>query len=486
MMFPAKQAQGQKEARSTRVRLFLFFLTLPRSARFLLGLQQFVDSSAFMKWVKLRRPVSAFWPLLLVLTCALWGMTAPLSLLPDRQGADLRTHDADTHYFFYAWEETPSFQDTLKWWHGPWGQKFRPFYRPIPSLLFWTQYKIFGINGALPFHVLVLLWHLIALLFIWRFLVDLLGLRDGTLATCLWGASVGHHLEWMAPRYALYNWKDNVESWHALAFTACLWAFLRFLKTEKQRWQVAALLLFLIALCVKEMAYIAPFVMLLLCWHQQKLQGKWRAVLPFFAVAGIMFFFRLWALGSMGFRMSGNRSWKFRALNENLGGAFTRILNGDCLMLSLIVATVGLWWLRRWRRAPLESRQHEFTKVMLLLATSISLLFYTSYKTDIPWDETASRILVENEWIILSLLVPMLFFWYRFFLNRNRHQIFGALFALAVYAPLTSGANTAHIYYYPAVGWSIWLAYGLLDAVSLIRNWWIAKSDFAMKFKGAT
>lgn len=435
-----------------------------------------------MKLFQARRTI---WLTLLVLLCGLWGASGPIRMLPVEQGQDLRSLDADTHYFYYAWEENPHFTDTLKWWYGPWGQKFRPFYRPIPSLLFWTQYKTFGINSLFQFHLILLLWHFAALLFIWRFLVDLLGERDGTLAACLWGASVGDYLFWMAPLYALDAWKDNVESWHALAFTACIWAFLRFLKTENRRWQVAAFFLFWLALCVKEMAYMAPFVMLLLCWHEKKLREKWQSVSPFFCLAGCMFFFRLWALQGMGFRMKGNGAWKMRLFSENLGGPFTRPLNGDCLMLSVVFFILGLWWLSHRTKAPKEQQKKIVFTALAAFAGALLLQFYTSYTTDLSLSETLSRFLVEGEWSYLPALSMMLFFWWRFFKNKNRNQLFGVLFALIVYAPLTSGANTAHIYYFPSVGWSIWLAYAVLDFGALARDFWNQKALPFIKPKGA-
>lgn len=397
----------------------------------------------------------------LVLLCGLWGTWPMMVKMPGYHGQDLRSFDADTHYFVQAWDETPRFVDTLRWWYGPWGQKYRPFYRPIPSTLFWTQYQLFGVNGKFQFHVLLLLWHFVALLVIWRFLVDLLGKGVGTFATCLWCANVAHYLSMIGPGEALWAWKDTVESWHALAHTACLWAFLRFLKTEDRRWQIAAFFLFWLALCVKELSYMAPFLMLLLTWYQGRLRTHWRTVLPFFALAGAMFVFRYWALGfHMGFRMGSNNSWKVRLVNENFGGAFTRGINGDCLLLSIVVLALGCWHLYhrrlKWGVAGLVS--------------AVALLFYTAYCSGLSVEDTASRLLVESEWIEFPLLCLILFFWRRFFKNQNRHQILGVLLALIVYAPLTSGPNTAHIFYFVSIGWSIWLAYALLDAGALIQN----------------
>ncbi len=436
-----------------------------------------------MKFAHLR---PNYWLFLLVLLCGLWGVSGSLHYFSSQRSTDVRSFDADTHYFYYAWEENPHFEDTLKWWYGPWGQKFRPFYRPIPSLLFWTEYKLFGVNGFFNSVVVLLLSHFLALLFIWRFLVDLLGERDGTLSACVWGASLGHYLLWMAPNAALFAWKDNVESWHALAFTACIWAFLRFLKTENRRWQISALFLFWVALCVKELAYMAPFILLLICWHQKKLREQWHNVLPFFALAGVMFFFRLWALQGMGFRMPGNAAWKFRLFNDNLGGGFTRVVNGDCLMLSVILFVVGLWWIIQRRQKQGTAQKSKLFGGISLVTLSALSLFYTAYKTDLSVVNTSSRFLIEGEWVALPLLSLMFFFWWRFFQNKNRHQIFGALFALIVYAPLTSGPNTPHIFYYPSLGWSIWLAYGLLDAVGLLRKFWMEKSVVWRKPKGAT
>ncbi len=51
--------------------------------------------------------------------------------------------DPDTALILNGLHEAPEFRDTLGWWTGPWCAKI-PFWRPIPSMVFWTELQAFG------------------------------------------------------------------------------------------------------------------------------------------------------------------------------------------------------------------------------------------------------------------------------------------------------------------------------------------------------
>ena len=352
-------------------------------------------------------------PILLVLLCGLWGVPWKYVAVSSSWNQNLRSHDADTHYLVDGWDEAPRFADTLRWWHGSWGAKHRPFYRPISSTLFWTQYQLFGVNGRAQFQILLVVWHFVALLMVWRFLSYLLGHRDGTLIACLWGAQLGDVFHTMSAVDALCFWKDNVESWHAIPNLLCLLFFTRYLREGAPsgrgvKFLTLSLLFFLIAICVKELAYTVPFVLLLLLWHEKKMSTHWRAVLPFFGLAGAMFCFRFWALGGMGFRMGSNERWPFRLLNDNLGAVFTRIINRDWLIPSVFALVLALFFLKR--------RRWIAGAVGIVGATA--LFAGTVYFSDLTAESTALRLLVGLEWLAAPLLALQLLIWWRTFTQR--------------------------------------------------------------------
>jgi hypothetical protein len=64
---------------------------------------------------------------------------------------------------------TQSYGEAMAWWTGPWvgylgsGQE-NSFYRPLTSLVWYAQYRLWGENGALQFMVMHRLWHLVVCL----------------------------------------------------------------------------------------------------------------------------------------------------------------------------------------------------------------------------------------------------------------------------------------------------------------------------------
>ena len=59
--------------------------------------------------------------------------------------ADTRSphYDLDTWLIHGGLVKAPRFRDTLRWWTGTWAGQV-PFYRPIPSMVFWAEWKLFG------------------------------------------------------------------------------------------------------------------------------------------------------------------------------------------------------------------------------------------------------------------------------------------------------------------------------------------------------
>lgn len=185
---------------------------------------------------------------------------------------------------------------------GPWlGATEVKFYRPLISVIFWSEYQLWGFN-AIGYHLTNIGFHLagvICLLFIGRRLALLSGLDEsasrttGVLAAVLW---------------ALYPLNAEVVAWitgrvdaTVTAFT--LGAILYYLKWRDSRKVVTlaiSLTLFVLALLCKEMAVIIP--PLLVCidvlFHDGSKFGRIRS-LPFWLVLAGYFVVRQLAMGTV-------------------------------------------------------------------------------------------------------------------------------------------------------------------------------------------
>ncbi|MDP6107937.1 MAG: hypothetical protein QGI33_05835, partial [Candidatus Brocadiia bacterium] len=95
--------------------------------------------------------------------------------LPEAEGYYLRG-DPDTALILKGVGESPRLVDTLDWWTGIWCGVV-PFWRPIPSLLFWAEEKVFGYDFRGWAIVHVLLAGVLAAVMFWA-LEPLLGI-DG-------------------------------------------------------------------------------------------------------------------------------------------------------------------------------------------------------------------------------------------------------------------------------------------------------------------
>lgn len=402
--------------------------------------------------------------LLIVLLCGVWGIRSAQVVHPSYHGADILKGDPiDTPYIIAGLERSPSFQDTLSWWHGTWiqGEEI-PFYRPLTSLAWWGQYQIFGRYGLFGFMAVLALSHLLVVFLMFLLLRELLGLRIATLSAGLF-ALHATLTPFLLPSglWALIHWKDNPEPWCSAAYIVSLWCFLRLVRGAPSRFLVFSLLAFFVAICFKEMAYTLPFMLLGLLWYEKKLVTHGRFTAPFFALAALMFAFRFWALGGMGFRFGTNGSWLSRWLMNLFGGApmaeMTRGYFWPFVIASLFAAL--LWFL---------SGRSRVGVLGLSGAAGFALLLIYRNSQDMS-DPFYYQILGSAmPWINAVYTLAALFLAWRFVRNRERGQIFGWLWALITYIPLMTAPITQHALYLVAIGWSIWLAYTLEDLWRII------------------
>lgn len=400
--------------------------------------------------------------LALVWLCGLWGIRFLLPLLSAARGGDIMMGDiVDTPLIVAGLERAPHFVDTLKWWTGPWvgyagsGQE-NSFYRPATSLLWWIEFQLFGRQGLAGFMAVHAALHLAVCALSFLFFSRLFSVRIACIAVCLWALNLALGLfDLPAPFYALEFWKDDPDLTVSLCLLGMCWAFWAYLREGKRARLGLSLGLFLLGLGFKELAYVAPFLVLLILWHERRLFSQWRAALPFWGLAVASFGFRTWALQGGGFRFGSNGSWLQRFAMECFGGGPSApLLMGDGLPLMLSLVALALW----------NARNRCRCAFLLLLA--LGALGWTEWQFATTRGETLLRLLLPfgtHSFLprvgqTFGLLALWIFFWRHKSSLEGRIQRFALGWWLIGYLPLLTAPILQHALYFMSLGWALWLA----------------------------
>ena len=154
-------------------------------------------------------------------------------------------------------------------------------YHPITMLSLAWDYDRFGVKSSRGFHLMNLVYHLLASIALYFFILELTGIPLVAGITALVFGIHPMHVEsvaWVASR------KDQL---YALFFFLSLWSYVKYVKVNNPIWIVAAFVAFLASLLSKAMAAPLPVVLLLTDFWMKR---KWGAVqllekVPFFALA---------------------------------------------------------------------------------------------------------------------------------------------------------------------------------------------------------
>jgi hypothetical protein len=266
-----------------------------------------------------------------------------------------RTYDLDAILIHGGLLKAPRFLDTLHWWTGTWvGQV--PFYRPLTSYLFWTEWKVFGEREWL-WMVPGLLAHVAATaLFgsvIFR-LAQRLAAPSSVWAAVVasWGFS-GYLLNYRSDvTEEVFNyWKNQPDSFAAIC---CFAALLCYLNSQQagRSYSVGAVIWYLAACGFKEIAIPLPLVCACLERREDICQGSRSGMrrLALMAIAGGLFLsVRAIALGTIGYTYGRNADWLRRTAEELFGPFSSTLVRGEWLGNSVgaITFIAGLFLLRR-------------------------------------------------------------------------------------------------------------------------------------------
>ena len=269
-----------------------------------------------------------------------FGGPAQLAKLSAQQYAG----DSDVRQFLYSMSTHPDFASTLRWWHGNWAGQFY-YWRPLTSLAFWAEYRLFGPDHIERWQAAMMVSHL---LFVAVFVALVLRLTKSRavalFAVLLFSGSESlWPMTWIcsalsstvagyAPRHvgadvASTMWKDLPESWTGICIFAAA------LLSMGRRW-IGALAFAAVAVTLKESGWLAFLIlgaaMTFAWWHGALIQKP--AIAAGVVVAALVAL--RWSAGTQvffGARAHSNREWFVRVVGDVGGFNFEQLLFGRTL-----------------------------------------------------------------------------------------------------------------------------------------------------------
>lgn len=252
--------------------------------------------------------------------CVFWGMWAYHAAIKLGPQPLLRRADVDEIAIVQGAQGVDSWTEAMKWWTGPSiAYPQTKFYRPLSSTLYWLEYRAFGAQGFAGFMLVHWMSHVLVCVLALVLFRRLVSPNIAVLAVGLWASYAVRALTLSSPAMALYSWVGSVEMWFSTAALAYLLAGHFYLRSGNWRWFAASLPCFVLAVAVKEMAYMLPLLFLLLAWYERQL-GLWRQWWPLVLLVLCGLAWRFYVLGGAGQTFGSNGSWLIRWVQFNLGG----------------------------------------------------------------------------------------------------------------------------------------------------------------------
>lgn len=404
----------------------------------------------------------------LVLLLGVWSLLPAYqhSMWQIGKNPDIMTDPVDAMLIVTGLEKAPSFTQTLSWWVGPWAGTV-PFYRPLTSMFWWTEYQLFGRQGLYAFQAIHLISHLLFLLVLYGFMKYLTGRKVALLSIAVFTLYLSGLIGLPTGLAATMYWKDDPDLWVSTAFIGAMWAFARYLREENEKYYKISIVLFFVGILFKEMVYTLPFALIALLWHEKRL-ALYKKMVPFFVIAAIMFAFRTYALQGYGFRFGSNNSWFPRWLQNTIGGTSVAMTYKEQflhLTVAFFVLALVALLAKRWKLLGVFS-------VLSVLAFGIEVSFKKEPALDVFWTifTTPPWASIPTTVIAGMISLVMIGFAWRFLSNRPRLQILSYLMVLVTYLPLMTAPITDHALYLVSVWWSLWLAIALVDFGKLVQE----------------
>ena len=289
--------------------------------------------------------------------------------------------DPDTILIHGGLLQAPRFRDTFRWWTGTWAGQV-PFYRPLPSLLFWGEWKFYG-NWENRYTVFSFLLYFLALYQFLRLASDLfvyVRCPWPAFALLLCGLIFTGGLGMFPLRPATIStvigyWKNQPDILCALFFFLSLRAYLRVLSTlalnshetqptipstipSRALW--TALIWYLASCASKEAGVVLPLLLIaleapvLLSRQRPQIRAALVRLAPFLTALPLFLLYRTWCLGTaVGFQYGSNGSWPARLISSAFGPVSAAVVMQQwpdlalCPLLSVLLWNVRAFWVHK-------------------------------------------------------------------------------------------------------------------------------------------
>ena len=291
--------------------------------------------------------------------------------------------------------------------------------------------------------------------------------RLALLAGALWAWCALDAVTLPTASAALIYWKDDPDMTCSGAILVALWCWTRFFRGGDRRFMWAAFSAQLVAIGIKEMAYVLPFLVLALCWYERA--GKRAAaVAATFCLTAAAYAFRWWALQGPGFRFGTNGSWDYRFVLHCLGGrGMALAYQGQSGVLGVACLSIGAVLLarRRWRGGA------------VLATVGAAGIAWTDLHAPMPWATFNQMIMpfvatfpqaalgFYFDALATGMIVVM---FVRLATRRDRRQLLAFAWMLAAYLPLLTAPLTDHALYLTSAFWALFFALGLTDLLRFL------------------
>jgi hypothetical protein len=374
------------------------------------------------------------------------------------------------------------------WWHGPWIQREMPYYRPLTSMLFLAEWRLFGERYLLYSLVSWLLHALNTLLLcalVYRLIAGSARRRAAVAALAAALFTVPYWGNQGAAMQMLFWWPSQGDMVSLGFGLVALLAWDELVATGRNgiRRLLAPMVVMVLAILAKEMAYVVPGLMALLLIRRpvgqahrpsprrrsriprRRSRGGRRgspgrrgvpalAVFPFLVAAVLWLLRRVFVPEALGFKWKG--LYSLQKLYYHLGGPLGPMaIVGDW---TLPVAAAGAALL-----LGLAARRHHLPIGVLAAGGWAALVF--------QWLGTswARVLLAPNPWFLARGIV----YWFSlFWLWRSRREepvLFALGALLLIHLPLLHHGGV-HYTYWPSAAWAVTNAVVVASLSSSIRT----------------
>jgi hypothetical protein len=312
----------------------------------------------------------------------------------------------------------------------------------------------------------------------WGFFRRFIGEKLAVASTCCFAAALATFLGLPSCHYAFSDWIDALEPWIAICVLGAGWLFDLYLASKRISWLLLSLVVFVIGIGIKEMAYITPIFLIWILFARRRFKDKWMSTLPFFVTAVLFFAFRTALFHGRGAYYGSNGSWIYRLLISMFGGKAVPLFGNYNIDSLIIIGALSAIF--AWAHLFSDRSKAAFYKAILLTTVAACLLLLSSDLNEIPPFVTVARFLtvdlrhaIANQYIPALIVFILLVVWREMITGWNRKYALGYSFAALMYLPLLTAPITEHALYLSAMGWSIVLTTAALS--------WIKKVDIRVK-----